>query len=86
MAKTVSGMDQGDEGKRTIVEVSKYQRWLRAPAQLEDGSLIEREKGTPQGGVISPLRYLPKSIDISSENFCDIRFISLILPKLCYSQ
>ncbi len=31
------------------------ERWLRAPAQLEDGSLIEREKGTPQGGVISPL-------------------------------
>lgn len=31
------------------------QRWLKAPAQLEDGSLIERKKGTPQGGVISPL-------------------------------
>jgi RNA-directed DNA polymerase len=31
------------------------ERWLRAPAQLEDGSLIKREKGTPQGGVISPL-------------------------------
>jgi RNA-directed DNA polymerase len=31
------------------------ERWLKAPAQLEDGSLIEREKGTPQGGVISPL-------------------------------
>ena len=30
-------------------------RWLKAPAQLEDGSLIEREQGTPQGGVISPL-------------------------------
>jgi RNA-directed DNA polymerase len=31
------------------------ERWLKAPAQLEDGSLMEREKGTPQGGVISPL-------------------------------
>ena len=31
------------------------ERWLKAPAQLEDGSLIERKKGTPQGGVISPL-------------------------------
>ena len=31
------------------------ERWLRAPAQLEDGSLIHRDKGTPQGGVISPL-------------------------------
>jgi RNA-directed DNA polymerase len=31
------------------------ERWLKAPAQLEDGSLIEREQGTPQGGVVSPL-------------------------------
>ncbi len=30
-------------------------RWLKAPAMLEDGSLVERERGTPQGGVISPL-------------------------------
>jgi len=27
MAKTVSGEDQGDERKRTIDEVSKYQGW-----------------------------------------------------------
>jgi RNA-directed DNA polymerase len=31
------------------------ERWLKAPAQAEDGTLISREKGTPQGGVISPL-------------------------------
>ncbi len=31
------------------------ERWLKAPVQLEDGSLIYRDKGTPQGGVISPL-------------------------------
>jgi RNA-directed DNA polymerase len=31
------------------------ERWLRAPAMLEDGSFVERDKGTPQGGVISPL-------------------------------
>lgn len=30
-------------------------RWLKAPAQLEDGSHLVRDKGTPQGGVISPL-------------------------------
>jgi len=30
------------------------ERWLKAPAQLEDGSLIERERGTPQGGVVTP--------------------------------
>lgn len=30
-------------------------RWLKAPLQNEDGTLVERLKGTPQGGVISPL-------------------------------
>jgi len=30
-------------------------RWLEAPAQLEDGTLVPRSKGTPQGGVASPL-------------------------------
>ena len=29
-------------------------RWLKAPMQMADGSLIGRERGTPQGGVISP--------------------------------
>jgi len=31
------------------------ERWLKAPAQLEAGTLVERDKGTPQGSVISPL-------------------------------
>ena len=30
-------------------------RWLRAPLQLEDGSLVGRDRGTPQGSAISPL-------------------------------
>src|SRR5271166_5928905 len=30
-------------------------RWLKAPVQMADGSLVGRERGTPQGGVISPL-------------------------------
>lgn len=31
------------------------ERWLKAPIQEEDGTLTARERGTPQGGVISPL-------------------------------
>ena len=31
------------------------ERWLKAPLQLEDGSLIDRDRGTPQGSSISPL-------------------------------
>jgi RNA-directed DNA polymerase len=30
-------------------------RWLRAPVQRPDGTKEERTKGTPQGGVVSPL-------------------------------
>jgi group II intron reverse transcriptase/maturase len=30
-------------------------RWLRAPVQREDGNLEQRTKGTPQGGVVSPI-------------------------------
>jgi group II intron reverse transcriptase/maturase len=30
-------------------------RWLRAPMRMADGTQVERTKGTPQGGVISPL-------------------------------
>jgi RNA-directed DNA polymerase len=31
------------------------ERWLKAPMQNPDGSLVERAKGTPQGGVVSPV-------------------------------
>ncbi|WP_307857303.1 group II intron reverse transcriptase/maturase [Mycobacterium sp. SM1] len=30
-------------------------RWLTAPLQRQDGELIERDRGTPQGSAISPL-------------------------------
>lgn len=31
------------------------ERWLKAPMQRTDGTLEDRDKGTPQGGVCSPL-------------------------------
>lgn len=31
------------------------ERWLRAPVQLQDGTLTQRDRGSPQGSVISPL-------------------------------
>ena len=31
------------------------ERWLRAPVRMPDGDLIERERGTPQGAVVSPV-------------------------------
>jgi RNA-directed DNA polymerase len=31
------------------------ERWLTAPFETEDGSLLPRDRGTPQGGVVSPI-------------------------------
>jgi RNA-directed DNA polymerase len=31
------------------------ERWLKAPLQKKDGTLVQRDRGTPQGGVASPL-------------------------------
>jgi len=31
------------------------ERWLRAPMVQDDGTTIERHRGTPQGGVVSPI-------------------------------
>jgi RNA-directed DNA polymerase len=31
------------------------ERWLRAPVRMPDGEMVERERGTPQGAVVSPV-------------------------------
>jgi RNA-directed DNA polymerase len=44
----------GQAGRKHILLYVK--RWLKAPVQLKDGTQLQNlEKGTPQGGVISPL-------------------------------
>jgi len=43
------------------------QRWLQAPLQQRDGSLVERDRGTPQGSAISPVLanlYLHYAFDV----------------------
>lgn len=59
------------------------ERWLTAPVQLEDGTLVERKQGSPQGSAISPLLanlYLHWAFDawmqrafpgIRFERYCD---------------
>ena len=53
-------------------------RWLTAPVQYEDGRVEERHKGTPQGGVISPLLanlFLHYVFDVWVEkNWRDVQF------------
>ena len=34
------------------------ERWLKGPMETMDGKIAERTKGTPQGGVITPLTIL----------------------------
>ncbi len=31
------------------------QRWLQAPVRMPNGDLVDRERGTPQGAVVSPV-------------------------------
>jgi RNA-directed DNA polymerase len=31
------------------------ERWLKAPIQMPDGRLVERDRGTPQGSAVSPV-------------------------------
>jgi len=46
------------------------ERWLKAPFQKEDGVLVERTKGTPQGGVMTPPT---QWITLNLNRRCDIR-------------
>jgi group II intron reverse transcriptase/maturase len=66
------------------------ERWLRAPAQLADGSLIERTAGTPQGGVISPLLanlYLHYAFDCwMQREFPDIPFERYADDVICHCR
>jgi RNA-directed DNA polymerase len=59
------------------------ERWLKAPLQQEDGTLVPRDRGTPQGASISPLvanlflhyafdLWMAKqSPDLQVERYCD---------------
>jgi len=53
-------------------------RWLRAAVERPDGSLEERTRGTPQGGVVSPLLanlFLHYGFDLwMRRSYPDIRF------------
>lgn len=54
------------------------ERWLKAPMQGKDGQLVERHRGTPQGGVVSPLLanlFLHYAFDRwVNEHLCSVRF------------
>ena len=54
------------------------ERWLKAPLQQEDGTLVQRDRGTPQGSSISPLLanlFLHYALDVwMAKRFPDVLF------------
>jgi RNA-directed DNA polymerase len=64
------------------------ERWLNAPTQLADGSLMERTQGTPQGGVISPILanlYLHYAFDLwMGREFSTIPFERYADDVICH--
>jgi RNA-directed DNA polymerase len=54
------------------------QRWLQAPLQQADGTLVERDRGTPQGSAVSPILanlFLHYAFDVwMAREFPTVRF------------
>ena len=57
------------------------ERWLKAPVIEEDGTVVARDRGTPQGGVISPVLSKPvpalcvRSMDEKVDAACSVRTV-----------
>ncbi len=66
------------------------ERWLKAPVQMEDGSIVPRTAGTPQGGVISPLLanlFLHYAFDMwMTRNFPRIPFERYADDVICHCK
>ena len=66
------------------------ERLLEAPVQMADGSLVGRERGTPQGSVISPLLanlFLHYAFDLwMSRNYPDIPFERFADDAICHCR
>jgi group II intron reverse transcriptase/maturase len=64
------------------------ERWLKAPVQMEDGSIVQRTAGTPQGGVISPLLanlFLHYAFDMwMAREFPDVPFERYADDAICH--
>lgn len=66
------------------------ERWLAASVQMPNGSIVERERGTPQGGVISPLLanlFLHYAFDVwMRRNHPDVPFERYADDAICHCR
>jgi len=66
------------------------ERWLEAPVQMEDGSIVPRAAGTPQGGVVSPILanlFLHYAFDLwMGRNFPAIPFERYADDVICHCR
>lgn len=66
------------------------ERWLKAPVSMPDGALVSREKGTPQGAVVSPILanlFLHYAFDRwMKENNPDIPFERYADDAICHCR
>jgi len=65
---------------KTEYHIMYVKRWLKAPVMKENGEIQERTKGTPQGGVISPL-LANLFLHVSFDEWFENRFPSLTYER-----
>jgi RNA-directed DNA polymerase len=66
------------------------ERWLKTPVQMEDGEIVPRVAGTPQGGVISPILanlFLHYTFDVwMARNYPSIPFERYADDIICHCR
>jgi len=66
------------------------ERWLRAPVSMPDGTLVDRERGSPQGSVVSPVLanlFLHYAFDCwMDREFPDIPFERYADDAICHCR
>ncbi len=66
------------------------ERWLKAPVSMPDGTLVDRERGSPQGSVVSPILanlFLHYAFDCwMDREFPDIPFERYADDAICHCR
>jgi RNA-directed DNA polymerase len=66
------------------------ERWLKAPVSMPDGTLVDRERGSPQGSVVSPVLanlFLHYAFDCwMDREFPDIPFERYADDAICHCR